>query len=200
MLPPSSSESLSSFMLFTEPSPVHPASLVDPSLHSPVLLQLVGTKISRQLVDYVVQCVVGGSSSCQPELVKFANFVANVLTWAQVTTPVVLVSLVYIVRAKPHLHIRALEEEASEHTLDRAFLGALIIASKYLNNCTLDNVHWAMCTGVFGNKDVEFIEREFLNILDWELSRKCVPQGRADQRDEQSRSSVATDEPGADNK
>jgi hypothetical protein len=51
--------------------------------------------------------------------------VNNVLTRAEVEVPVVLAALVYLNRAKPHLHI-ALEEWANE----RVFLGALIVASK----------------------------------------------------------------------
>ena len=31
------------------------------------------------------------------------------------------------------------------------------------------NVHWALCTGVFGKRDVGRIEREFLDVLDYEL-------------------------------
>jgi hypothetical protein len=107
----------------------------------------------------------GRAPSRRPDLVKFTKFVTDVLTRAEVTTPVVLASLAYIDRAKPHLHI-ALEEWA----LERVFLGALIIASKYLNDSTLKNVHWALCTGVFGKRDVGRIEREFLDVLDWELS------------------------------
>lgn len=51
--------------------------------------------------------------------------VNNVLARAEVEVPVVVATLVYLNRAKPHLHI-ALEEWANE----RVFLGALIVASK----------------------------------------------------------------------
>lgn len=51
--------------------------------------------------------------------------VNNVLIRAEVEVPVVLATLVYLNRAKAHLHI-ALEEWANE----RVFLGALIVASK----------------------------------------------------------------------
>jgi hypothetical protein len=78
--------------------------------------------------------------------------------------PTLLASLVYIDRARPHLH-SGLEQWA----LERVFLGALIVASKYLNDSTLKNVHWAMCTGVFGKRDVGRIEREYLDVLNFEL-------------------------------
>lgn len=161
-------------------SPIHKASLVDPALHSPALLELLEIKLSRPVIEYVVDCVVDTvnyamgrpSSSCRgrsmarrPEHTKFTTFVANVLTRAEVTLPTLLVSLVYINRAKPHLQI-ALEEWACE----RVFLGAVMVASKFSNDSTLKNVHWALCTGVFGKRDVGRIEREFLDVLDFDLS------------------------------
>jgi len=41
---------------------------------------------------------------------------------------------------------------------------------QYTNDSTLRNVHWALCTGVFGKRDVGRIEREFLQVLNWDLS------------------------------
>lgn len=135
--------------------------------------------MSRTLIDYVVDCVSetvdyamgrpsssrGRSSSRQEYHTSFLNFVTNVLTKAEVKVPVLLVALVYIDRAKPHLQI-ALEQWACE----RVFLGALILANKYCNDSTLKNIHWALCTGVFGKRDVGRIEREFLDVLDYELT------------------------------
>jgi hypothetical protein len=160
-------------------SPIHKASLVDASLHSPALLELLHIKVSEPVIDYVVDCVVETvdyamgrpstsagrrSTSRRREIVAFTKFVTEVLTRAEVTIPVVLASLVYVDRAKPHLHI-ALEEWAYE----RVFLGAVMLASKYLNDSTLKNVHWALCTGVFGKRDVGRIERELLDVLDFDL-------------------------------
>ena len=193
-------------------SPVHPNSLVDPATHSPALLELTTIKLTRPvirmsfllfslppqltpfpeyLVDSVIETVdfaMGRPSSSsprtrRPEHAKFTSFVKNVVERAEVNIQTILATLVYIDRAKPHLHI-ALEEWA----LERVFLGAIIVASKvstlappllsasiahsplqYLNDSTLKNVHWALCTGVFGKRDVGRIEREYLDVLDFEL-------------------------------
>jgi hypothetical protein len=40
---------------------------------------------------------------------------------------------------------------------------------QYLNDSTLKNIHWALCTGVFGKRDIGRIEREFLDVLDFQL-------------------------------
>ncbi|KAJ7286524.1 hypothetical protein C8J57DRAFT_1169318 [Mycena rebaudengoi] len=177
---PSSSSSSSGS---SRSSPVHPASLVDAATHSPALMELVDLPLSRPVIEYVVDIVAetvdyamgrpvpspsargrSHTRTRSAHLHKFTSFASTVLSRAEVSAPVVLASLVYIQRAKPHLHI-ALEEWA----LERVFLGALICASKYLNDSTLKNVHWALCTGVFGKRDVGRIEREFLDVLDWEL-------------------------------
>ncbi|KAF5330981.1 hypothetical protein D9619_005207 [Psilocybe cf. subviscida] len=180
MASPASSTSSSS-----SSSSVHHASLVDPALHSPALLELVDVKVSRSVIEYVVDRVVetvdyamgrptpsssksrssrGRTATRRPENAKFTTFVSDVITRAEVTMPTLLATLVYIDRARPHLHI-GLEQWA----LERVFLGALIVASKYLNDSTLKNVHWALCTGVFGKRDVGRIEREYLDVLNFEL-------------------------------
>jgi hypothetical protein len=69
------------------------------------------------------------SAPRSPRHIDFTKFVTNVLTRAEVTVPVVLAALVYVDRAKPHLHI-ALEEWACE----RVFLGAVMLASKVCTN------------------------------------------------------------------
>ncbi|KAJ7614551.1 hypothetical protein FB45DRAFT_842452 [Roridomyces roridus] len=158
-------------------SPVHAASLVDPATHSPELLELVDVEVSQPVIAYLVSRISSAVSySLQrsgvtpsftrtpAHLHKFTTFVTTVISRAEVSATDVLVTLVYLTRARHHLSI-ALEEWA----LERVFLGALICASKYTNDSTLRNVHWALCTGVFGKRDIGRIEREFLEVLDWEL-------------------------------
>lgn len=124
----------------------------------------------------------GRTPSRNTEHANFTAFVTDVLQKAEVKVAALLVTLVYIDRAKPHIQI-ALEQWACE----RVFLGALIVANKvrvacaycphptdhvstqYVNDSTLKNVHWALCTGVFGKRDIGRIEREFLDVLDFEL-------------------------------
>ncbi|KAJ7154167.1 hypothetical protein C8R46DRAFT_912079 [Mycena filopes] len=183
---PASSSSASSSSSWSSPSarssPVHAASLVDPATHAPALMQLIDIKLDRHVIDYIVDCVAEtvdyamgrttlptpsrgrARTPPSPYTLKFTPFVHTVLSRAEVTPATALTALVYIHRARPHLSI-ALEEWA----LERVFLGALITASKYTNDSTLKNVHWALCTGVFGKRDVGRIEREFLDVLDWEL-------------------------------
>lgn len=44
------------------------------------------------------------------------------------------------------------------------------MASKYLNDCYLFNSQWAILTEIFNLADVALIEREFLAVIDFDLT------------------------------
>ncbi|KAL4246707.1 hypothetical protein ABKN59_008439 [Abortiporus biennis] len=156
---------------------VHIASQVDPALHSPAIFELLDVNLAQTLVEYTVDTVIeavhcallhgSGLSTYGRHLAReqFSAFVRSVLHKAEIQMPVVLVALCYIDRARRYLRI-AVEEWATE----RVFLGALVLAYKYVNDSTLQNYHWAFCTGVFGSRDIGRVEREFLDVLDYDLS------------------------------
>lgn len=97
----------------------------------------------------------------------------------------ILVTLVYMRRSKAHLAI-----ETEQWALHRVFLGALVLAHKvsrtrfhliiestvltfvfqYSNDSALRNASWSCATGVFGMRDIGRMEREFLDVMDYELS------------------------------
>ncbi|KAJ7602347.1 hypothetical protein DFH06DRAFT_1152838 [Mycena polygramma] len=155
---------------------IHPASLINSKSHPPAIIQLIEINISNELIEHIVNRIsdtvefaLGPESSFannrrHTRHTKFNRFVANIIKRADVESITVFVALVYIARGRPHLCI-AVEEWA----LERVFLGALIIASKYTQESTLRNVDWATCTRIFGKRDIGRIEREFLDVLDWEL-------------------------------
>jgi len=163
-----------------KPAAVHPGSLVERSAHCPALLEFLETHVGVPVVDYIVNSVIEtvhvafAYSSVEPSRKKLSQeekranlfrFVARMIKLADMKMPTVLVALVYIERAKDCLRI-ATEELAYE----RVFLGALMTASKYTQDSCLRNTHWAICTGFWSIRDVGHIEREFLDVLDFELS------------------------------
>ncbi|KAJ7463370.1 hypothetical protein FB451DRAFT_996776, partial [Mycena latifolia] len=163
---------------------VHAASLVDPARHSPELLQLLDSEVSPRIVDYIVDCVSDtvafalGRPAAPASATKraFSTFVSTLHSHAEVALPTILTALVYVARARPHLSFSS--QSPTSYALERVWLGALIAASKYTQDSTLKNVHWALCTGVFGVGDVGRIEREFLEVLDWELGVREGEVGR----------------------
>jgi len=159
-----------------------PASLVAASSHSASLIEVLTSKITRSLIDYSVQCTLdtvnyslsrspdadrGRPRARQTERAQFTTFVTDVLMKAEVTTFTLLAALVFILRAKPYLELTH-DGRANEHV----FLGGLILAHKYCNDSTLCNKHWAICAGCFTSQDIGRIEREFLQVLDYELGIK----------------------------
>ncbi|KAK7018940.1 hypothetical protein R3P38DRAFT_3274034 [Favolaschia claudopus] len=163
-------------MFFAADSPVASSSSSSLSMHPASLLD---TRVIDYTIEVVAETVDFAMSTTPPSpsssrstppprvaslLPTFRPFLTTVLTRAEVTLPTLLVALVYTARARPHLAIAL-----PAYALERVFLGALICASKYTNDSTLKNVHWALCTGVFGKRDIGRIEREFLAVLDWEL-------------------------------
>jgi hypothetical protein len=177
---------------------LHPASLTSPAEHSPKLLQLLDLEISRELTgmyapnqinsssltlisEQIVQSTVevvnyalgvptssssrGRSTTRTNKYAEFTQFVSAVIERAETTISDILVALVYIERSRPYLSV-----QTEEWALHRVFLGALIVASKYTNDSTLKNIHWAMISGTFGKRDIGRIEREFIEVLDWDFS------------------------------
>ncbi|KAF9645743.1 hypothetical protein BDM02DRAFT_3080647, partial [Thelephora ganbajun] len=123
-----------------------------------------------ETVDYALGREPSSSLDRTPHYCKkkhggFAQFVWRMICTSRVSAAVVLVALVYIKRAKPHLRITA-ERWACE----RIFVGALVLAGKYLNDKMMKNIIWARCSGIFEHRDIGRMEREMLDILDWDLS------------------------------
>ena len=100
--------------------------------------------IVLHVTEYTVDCVLEtvhyalgrpSGSRVPPRFRKsersnFLNFVTEVVTKAEVRVPVLLVAVIYVQRAQPHLDI-ATEEWANERT----FLGALIWRTRLVSPC-----------------------------------------------------------------
>ncbi|KAJ7100044.1 hypothetical protein B0H15DRAFT_998941 [Mycena belliarum] len=113
------------------------------------LLQLMSLKISCPVVEYVVDCV--------SEAVDHALGRAPAPRGRSAT------------RSPLHTKFTAFVSTMLERSHPRPHLPARL-PRNYTNDSTLKNVHWALCSGVFGRRDVGRIEREFLAVLDWELA------------------------------
>ncbi|KAL1714905.1 hypothetical protein EV715DRAFT_266294 [Schizophyllum commune] len=161
---------------------IHHLSLVDPALHHPALADVLKVPVNRAVIDYVVDVTVdtvdfalgrssamkrGRSARRDQKRIAFTELIQRVIARAEVPITVVLVLLAYIDRCKPHLRVAS---DAYVH--ERIFLGALIVAAKYLNDCSPKNCHWARYTAEFSKADIGLIEREFLAVLDFDLGFK----------------------------
>ncbi|KAJ7914026.1 hypothetical protein B0H13DRAFT_1611962 [Mycena leptocephala] len=155
--------------------PIHAHSLVNPSQHPTALLDLIRILPSDSLKEYLIQRVEETVNYAldlpliSPKLssTAFSRLISRVFQRASVDMRVILATLVYVCRAKPHLQI-----SRPDWIHHRVFLGTLVVASKYINDCTLRNIHWGECTGIFNEHDIGVMERDFLTVLDYELGVK----------------------------
>ncbi|KAH8832940.1 hypothetical protein DL96DRAFT_1811510 [Flagelloscypha sp. PMI_526] len=149
---------------------------------SPALLELLDMQLTKPIVEYIVEQVVDAvefsASAKQPRSSffngrnrrrdnssKHVHFATEVLSRSRATMPTILATLVYIDRVRPRLHIMC-----EDFAFERVFLGALIVARKFIHDCNYRCKHWASFTGVFGPRDISRIEREFLEVLQFDLT------------------------------
>ncbi|KAI9249547.1 cyclin domain-containing protein [Sporodiniella umbellata] len=100
-----------------------------------------------------------------PELLFFVEKMTH---QANINCRTLLVALIYLQRAKSHLPRRAV---GCDHTAHRMFLGALLVASKFLKDSawTTDALTnrslFRLCNGLFSMEDIYQLERAFLKLI-----------------------------------
>lgn len=101
-------------------------------------------------------------------LVSLFDFICALIKHSNVQTPTLMSTLVYLARLKTILPANSYGIETTRH---RIFLGCLILAAKNLNDSSPVNKHWARYTdGLLSNDEVNTIERELLEYLNWDLT------------------------------
>jgi hypothetical protein len=111
-------------------------------------------------------------------LPSIEEFVVSVITRSNVSVPVLIASLVYLSRLQTYLPSAATGCPSTPH---RLFLVALLLADKVHNESGTRNAYWSQCSAVpehnflgFSNGEVNRMERQFLNLLDWDI--RIIPQ------------------------
>lgn len=163
---------------------MHSSTSSNPTFDNQLVLELAKLKVTDKFANYLAEAAIDAvdaalgnaftaRSTTPPNSRRastFKYFVWNFIRNISMGMPILLVTLVYITRAKRYLRI-----EMEDRAYERVFLGALVVASKYTNDASFRSVRWALATVVtgkqvtFGKRDVNRIEREFLGVLDWKL-------------------------------
>jgi len=100
--------------------------------------------------------------------VSLFEFIRRLIKHSNVQTPTLMSTLVYLARLRAILPSNVYGIETTRH---RIFLGCLILAAKSLNDSSPINKHWAAYTdGLLSIQEVNTIERELLEYLNWDLS------------------------------
>ncbi|CEP22455.1 PCL2 [Cyberlindnera jadinii] len=105
-------------------------------------------------------------SASQP--VPLFEFIRRLIKHSNVQTPTLMSTLVYLARLKAILPSNVYGIETTRH---RIFLGCLILTAKSLNDSSPINKHWTAYTdGLLQIEEVNTIERELLEYLNWDLT------------------------------
>ncbi|CAB4493934.1 hypothetical protein RhiirA5_273435 [Rhizophagus irregularis] len=115
--------------------------------------------------DSVLKCSrrsIGNAS-----LPNLLQFIRDVTTRSRVSKMTMVVGLIYVDRLKKNLPSSA---RGDFDTPYKIFLSAILVASKYLSDHSLQNRTIADITnGLYTNKDVNTMERSFLGLLKYDL-------------------------------
>lgn len=114
------------------------------------------------LEDKTKKAMVAGKPL--PSLMTFIN---KLVRYTNVYTGTLMTTLVYLEKLKQKLPRNAQGLPCTRH---RIFLSCLILASKFHNDSSPKNIHWAKYTdGLFSVTDVNLMERQLLYLLNWDL-------------------------------
>ncbi|KAK0455786.1 uncharacterized protein EV420DRAFT_1765425 [Desarmillaria tabescens] len=163
----------------------HPASLIPISAHNPYLVNLMASRISPEMIDYVARQAtkvirldcdspVNGTSrtsyksyfdpATSPHSLR--NFIGRIVKESHVQVSTFMSSLVYLERLRSKLPTLS---EGLPCTIHRIFLATLIVTAKYLNDSCPKNIHWAKYSNLFTVTEINLMEIQLLYLLDYDL-------------------------------
>lgn len=100
-------------------------------------------------------------------LPSLMTFITRLVRYTNVYTPTLLTAACYLNKLK-----RILPRDATglPSTIHRIFLACLILSAKFHNDSSPLNKHWARYTdGLFTLEDINLMERQLLQLLNWDL-------------------------------
>ncbi|CEP64705.1 Pcl1p LALA0_S13e01134g [Lachancea lanzarotensis] len=107
------------------------------------------------------------SENGKRSLPSLMTFITRLVRYTNVYTSTLLTATCYLHKLQKILPKDAHGLPSTSH---RIFLACLILSAKYHNDSSPQNKHWAEYTdGVFCLEDVNLMERQLLQLLNWDL-------------------------------
>ncbi|GAA5895648.1 hypothetical protein JCM5296_003769 [Sporobolomyces johnsonii] len=167
----------------------HPGSLIPKYLHDPALLKLMNSPLSNDMIECVANKTID-AVRCRPPpdtpptpphtpgsdpIDKLAResglpalpvFIKSIVRKSKCHVPTLLCTLVFLERLKERLPPHARGCHTTRH---RVFLATLIVTAKYLNDSSPQNKHWVRDAEHFSATEVNLMEHQLLEILNFDL-------------------------------
>lgn len=101
------------------------------------------------------------------QLPSLMTFLTKLIKYTNVYTGTLMATLIYLQKLKTKLPKNAQGLPCTRH---RILLSCLILSSKFHNDSSPKNKHWAKYTdGLFNVKDINLMERQLIYLLNWDL-------------------------------
>ena len=101
------------------------------------------------------------------QLPSLMTFLTKLIKYTNVYTGTLMATLIYLQKLKTKLPNNAQGLPCTRH---RILLSCLILSSKFHNDSSPKNKHWAKYTdGLFNVKDINLMERQLIYLLNWDL-------------------------------
>ncbi|ODV78814.1 cyclin-like protein, partial [Suhomyces tanzawaensis NRRL Y-17324] len=149
------------------------------SLDLKALSMFVNTPITQDMIHKIVVTTLqvlpcqdskNHTYNAQGELKPLPSlmtFLTKLVRYTNVYTGTLMATLVYLNKLKSKLPKNAAGLPCTRH---RILLSCLILSSKFHNDSSPKNTHWAKYTdGLFSTKDINLMERQLLYLLNWDL-------------------------------
>lgn len=134
-------------------------------VRSPVTQDMIHKLVVTTL--QVIPCQDDKAKSGRRSMPSLMTFINRLVKHTNVYTGTLMATLVLLNRLKVKLPHNAQGLACTRH---RIFLSCLILASKFHNDSSPKNVHWAAYTdGLFSLKDINLMERQLLQLLNWKV-------------------------------
>ena len=107
------------------------------------------------------------SNNTIKQLPSLMTFLTKLVKYTNVYTGTLMATLIYLQKLKTRLPKNAHGLPCTRH---RILLSCLILSSKFHNDSSPKNKHWAKYTdGLFNIKDINLMERQLIFLLNWDL-------------------------------
>ncbi|CAO3672400.1 unnamed protein product [Rhizopus stolonifer] len=138
------------------------------SLKHNLFKKIIHSPITSHLLDYITtefQSIIPCENDLPTNITPLRTFIESVVNQSKTDTGTLVSTLSFARRLKKILR----KSKGMECTRHRIFLASLIITHKNLHDHALKNKHWLPFCDMFTAHEVNLMEKQLLQLLDYDL-------------------------------